>query len=850
MKITKRILAVLVLMALLVSCVLLSVSAEDNKKTFNAEGINDIEDILEYYASDEFVADNYESQAPNVTYYSGDNSEVIVDPANENNKVLKVFAGNNEYKISVDSKALIVSFNICYDASMEGQYKLNLKTLDTNGEESITYTSFFTVNAGANKFQYSVWDSELNSGEGGFVLADFEEIAPVAGAWYKVVIFFDAEEGQYSFKIIYADKDGKPVQVDSEKISLGNVACATDLSLKTYAEERGDKVLAYIDNVEIYSGTFERTPANKGFITARTFLDLDALYNAENTDLQTQVRIAKVFDDLWVSGRYTAVFVTDEALGVSQDAVVQVQNNIPAYVNSAFAKEIVRIAEAIDVESGYAARIENIAEYGYFNSVLPENEELADAPGIDAELGEKLIAARVAIENEKTACETIADDSVKLMTLMQSYDSSISDYDGYLAKLYQSVMACEKWDITYTGYIGEDNPFTIQDAASLREEFLSKYNKLDTAAGVFINEANKMKAAVELLGKAEQDMREALSAYTEAERIMTAALEIMNGINLEDENLSEQDRALYAEQKSIFEAQKATYDEQKALYDAANVIYEDEFAKLANAYLAAKEIYNGGDIDENLDEATHSELFSLFSVYTDNEDFIIAETALSDKFISVVKDAEIATYYTSKVERLREAESYLDSIRIKYSTVAEALEKYNQLKADIASQEKAAADYIAAVNEIAKAESFADRKAAVEAATALKAEGDVLGISGVNEANMALSEAAARIETENANSVTLIALVAEIGRVRDFLTRRELLARAQYAADNTDETIEGVTDAKARLAELMEAYIEEVNKMNASHTASSEKAADLIGSAVSDENVYKAVSIIKNFINK
>ena len=58
MKITKRILAVLLLAALLVSCMLLSVSAED---PFNAAGIDDIEDIMEYYDLEDYLADNYEN---------------------------------------------------------------------------------------------------------------------------------------------------------------------------------------------------------------------------------------------------------------------------------------------------------------------------------------------------------------------------------------------------------------------------------------------------------------------------------------------------------------------------------------------------------------------------------------------------------------------------------------------------------------------------------------------------------------------------------------------------------------------------------------------------------------------
>ena len=324
MKNTKRILAVLTLMALLVCCVLLSVSANEPKKTFNAEGISNIEDILEYYSAEDFVADNYESEGPDSEYYSGDKSEVVSDPVNEDNKVLKVTGENNAYKVKADTDTLVVSFNIYYDASMVGEYRLNIKTLDANGEESITYTTLFTVNAGAGKFQYSVWDSELNNGEGGFVSADFENAAAAADTWYKVVVFFNASEGNYSFKILYNDKSGKTVQAESEKISLGNVSSATDIVLKSAVKQRGEKVFMYLDNVRLYTGTFERSSANKGYVTTRTFLDLEVLYNAEETDLQTQVRIARVFEELCLSGKYTPVLEAYEDLGISPDDVVSI----------------------------------------------------------------------------------------------------------------------------------------------------------------------------------------------------------------------------------------------------------------------------------------------------------------------------------------------------------------------------------------------------------------------------------------------------------------------------------------------------------------------------------------------
>lgn len=824
MKITKRILAVLILMALLVCCVLLSVSAEGTKKTFNADGISDIEDILEYYSFEYFVADNYEGKGPDSEYYFGDKSEIAPDPIKENNSVLKVTALNNAYKIAdTDSPmdSFIVSFDICYDAAMQGEYRLNVKTLDENGVESITFTTLFSVNAADGKLQYSVWDADLNNGEGGFVLTDFEGIAPVADTWYKVVVSFNAPAKSYSFKILYENEENEPAQIASDKIFLGNVCAATELSLKSYTSHRGNEVLMYLDDVEIYLGTYERNPAKKGYVTACTLVDLEALFNSEQADLETQVRIARVFEELCLSGKHELVLDYDEAIGITPDSVSEVQSNIGKYVNLAFAKELIRIADSIDVEGGYKSRIEHFSDVNYYNGILPANEELAAAPGIDAELAEKLVSARAAIENERAAWSEIAEHSENFIEAMYSYDDTDKNYDGYLKPFYDKLCGYEKWDITYPAMVAEDESFTMAKAAARYEEFIAKYSAIATVADTFISGASEMKNA--------------LPVMTDADTKMKAALEILGGIDIEDENLSESQKALYIEQKAIYEEQKA--------------IYEEAFARVANGYFLAKTVYNSGDIHENLEEATYEELFSLLGVYIDNEDFVIQQTANSDKFVQIIKSAEIATYYTSKVERLKEAESYLADLRLLYGGVAEALEKYNELKAAIAEQEAAAVKYIESVAVIASAQTHAERKAAVEAATALKAEGDVLGFDGVSNANMLLSEAASRIEFEAANSAALITLVKEIAATREFLARRQLLGKAQYAALNSDETIEGVTDAKAALLELIDAYAAEANKMNTAHAASSEMAADLIGSAASDESVYKAASVIKDFVN-
>ena len=125
----------------------------------------------------------------------------------------------------------------------------------------------------------------------------------------------------------------------------------------------------------------------------------------------------------------------------------------------------------------------------------------------------------------------------------------------------------------------------------------------------------------------------------------------------------------------------------------------------------------------------------------------------------------------------------------------------------------------------------------------------MLGIAGVKDANIALSIASAEIDSLIKNSENLIIYVAEVRGAATLSERRAILAKAQNAADNSEDTYEGVAEAKAELESLVSAYKADVEAKNASHTVAAKNAADLAGAAAPDEDVYKAGSVIKDFVN-
>ena len=778
MKITKRILAVLLLAALLVSCLLISVSAED---PFKAEGISDVEDVMEYYDLEDYVADNYEDGTWDAESYAGTGSEVVADPANENNKVLKVTGRSDKYSKAAVTDRLVVSFDIRYDASMKGQYKVDVKMVDNLGVESLTYNTMFSVNAGAGLFQYSVWDASLNNGEGGFVVTDFAGITPVADTWYNVVVFFNAEEGSYNFKI---SADGKESWVYSESYSLGSTEKLISVELKPWrnTDSRNDTIFYYLDNVEVYSGSFERNPANKNNITAQTIIDLDALYVAEDTDFDTKIRIALVLEQLVNKYGYTPEEGTPEIEKVN--AIIA---KAPSYINRAFAEALVTAASSIDTSIGYYGRLQFVEDSAYYSDSLPANENLATAPAFseDPALVTAVVAARTVFDLERADLELVAEESTEFVKLMNTYNPDSKDYDGYLKGFYEAAIKFTKCDLTYAEEIEGVEDFGMPEAAAIFGEFVAKYTKLSESATAFITGAKMMQEALE----------------------------------------------------------------EMATSTPREPVYEEAFGKLSEGYLICDAVYNGGDIDENLDEATYAELYALFSVYLDNKDSIVEQIEACVVFLDIIKKAQTATYYTAIIEHLAAAEECIDLVREKYQGVPEALAIYNALSEAVKGVENASDAYIKAVEAVVAATTFEAKQAAIEAALALKADGDVVGIAGVKDANIALSREMTAIETIISSSALLKTLVAELENAKTFTERRALLARASVAAANAEASLEGVADAIEKYNSFVEEYNNTISAMNATHAAATEKAVDLAGAASDYAGVYKAADIIKELVD-
>lgn len=792
MKITKRVLAVLLLSALLISCLLITVSAED---TFKAKGITDIEDVLEYFDQKDYLADDFEEGVWSSEYYTKNalNSEIIADPKNTENNVLKVTgpAKDNKYALSLSEDTLVIAFDFYYDADMTGAYTVDLKTKNAEGEEDITFISFLRFDVKNGKLMNTVFDSALNNGDGAYILTDYEGFAPAVDTWHRVVILFNAEENKYSFKI---STDGEETWHTSEEYVIG-ASSFTKIELKPYLEGRTntDKISVYLDDVSIYTGTFERYPEQKSEIVDQTILDLEALYLADGADSQTKMRVADVFKKLAEYG-----YVSEK------ENVTASLSNATVYVNLAYAEEIIKRAAAIDESAGYHDRVNYINESLAYAANIPADDVLDTAPGFkdDAELAAGVKAARAAFAAEQEACDKVLQGSTAFQLKMKSYDAQNKTYE-YITTFYSEVTAIANVDYTFAGEVEGADGYTMEQAKIDYDSFLVKYNRISELVTAFVGGTDKMLGAAETLktcvpGDAEYE--DAFGALSEGYFTVLAVIDAdatVDTIEL-DAELDESTISEFTDRNKVY------FDNEDFVLEA--MVLCDEFVEIMNQAGAA-------------------------SYYTAKVEFFDQAKEIYD---SVDENGKPA-------------------LRIKAYGVVDSVAEYLALEKYISDAQKSAADYIKAVADavavIENSESaFQDKLDAIATAKSYQENGNVNGIKGVTEANADLSKYATYLEGVIADSEKLVSLIPKIKVANTFAERRALLVEAAEAAANCELSLEGVSEALTSFAEYKEAYEAEIAAMNGTHVSATVNAFVTSAAAASDTEVYTATDILTQYL--
>ena len=219
-----------------------------------------------------------------------------------------------------------------------------------------------------------------------------------------------------------------------------------------------------------------------------------------------------------------------------------------------------------------------------------------------------------------------------------------------------------------------------------------------------------------------------------------------------------------------------------------------------------------------------------------------------------VERAAFTTYYTAKKAELAACKDIIDAFGEQYAdkmaddeVVQGYIARYNAMNAAMEEDDANVQAYIAAVNAIKDAQNFNAKKSAVAAAKALKAEGDISGVPGVTDANIALSNAETEVNCLEGYSLQLINAVKDLRSAQTLGERRVLLKKAINAKDGAESTYDGVSAAKTELDAAVAQYNADVAALNSAFSGALESTATVVSAAAPVGQVVAAVGVLKKF---
>lgn len=340
MKLTKKIIVAVLALALLASCFVSAAFAVDTQDapTFSAEGITKLDDILEYYACDDYIAENFEDESDAIygdfynydLEYTGDYNYslpnryfelydcmmyydayyyihetklgVVANPTDPDDKVLSIDLGvddNAKYaRSSADGKAwtekVFFTFDVYFDESFmsNGYFDVQIKL---EGKSTNTVLKF-DYGYGDSMYNeenpditgpvvwYAPWDARTNNFSTEY--ATLEGFEPKLNTWYSVTVSFNAEDDVCSFDIV---EGGEKVAGTSYDIpGAAGISAFECMGIFTrgettswmYMEDYDNPIhaLMYLDDVEIYEGSYKRTPSEKEAIAEVTLKEIEQFY--------------------------------------------------------------------------------------------------------------------------------------------------------------------------------------------------------------------------------------------------------------------------------------------------------------------------------------------------------------------------------------------------------------------------------------------------------------------------------------------------------------------------------------------------------------------------------------------
>ncbi len=785
MKFVKKILMVVLVASVFVCGIALSSSAQAPNKTPEY-----YENVFEFGGTT-YINEDYESFVQDTAFVGN----VAPDVVFYGNAVVDTDSENKHLKISVLDDANYYRWNSDVDmpVSVISSFKIKLGDVGSNNGAQVVFN--VTMHDYFENVPVLKLDA-LDASTANIKYLSFDErnveyienvseAALVIGTWYTVDVLFNADDGNFYFAV----SDGDDV-IATANVPANESAGIDSVMISVNNGEKATESITYIDDFCLYEGKVFRNIDNNDVALAEFIVEMNEYANDASRTVDERLAMADLYNRFFPG-------YTPELSLPNYDDVVAIKANAEAYGNKALAYAFINHSfnimkqttcyDKFDYQQEVAKPFYDLFQAADINAIDGMDEIFEE--GIT--YGEKVLAAKNEYDFATREIETIKVRSAAFVYQLEiGYNPNSLDYNHMIEQRDALAAFVSKVDPAYK-YTEE----SLGDPAS-------EYETAGDALSVYAVLVSKI-----------ADIESAVANFVPK----VAAL-------------------------SKIEADSLSKD---------NPYLTVNFTELYANYNEVKNLCKGGVVHPLLDSNTYPGLIEVIAVFEEYKVYVESREAACMDFVSLVNGAANVGLYHTAVAQLDEAAKYLDNNKEysleKHIGVEDAIKLYDSLRAKLAVDFKNATDYKTAVSAINLQASYADLLAQVQTASNLKDAGAIVGIDGINEANLALIEAEKKLDVYKSFSESLISNVEKLKTATTIAERRTLIFNANAVKDKAQDAISGVTAAKTELAAQIEKYNSDVAAANAVFAGVVTDVATVSAASCPTTGLYKMLDVIKAF---
>ncbi len=760
MKMFKKLLISLLTVALVVSASCVVAFAADGDGAAITDG--DIDSLAKIYGGGIYCAEDFES-ASSILYDSdivdedGVISELVDIGGNTVAKLVGAASGNKDVAVTARPAGNIAGFVFEIRVAAGGGVLNLYASGETASGDVLSNTPIASLDFSADAESGDVGSVSIQN-FGIYELPVMEKIPGVylvKDAWYSIRLICKSANSPCTLELIQTT-DAAGGELDEPVVYTVTSANA----LKTISGAKftvagtaiADKTL-YIDDLYFYEGTsvidLAAKEAQLGAAIVKLVEKLDTAPEDEKADVVSLL-------ELFVNERgYDSV---EYGADVKYASLKLAEYYTDKYVN---------VVYSYNSGDKYVERVDKLAEIVLAYGELPEipsytAEEDAEAYELALEIEQSRAAAVVLYNAMVRDINRVAQQSQEFIDYISDKQVRSNRYD--LLKEWTEAASAYEIDPTYYANVVKADDkggeiTVLYDMTKPYEDYLHMLYKLELLG----NSCESFLEYVDIMSDPETSFVEKYNAYLKAAGI----------------------RFLDTEHTYYYEGENG-----ERVYPLRDSVVVDE--------ITGEEIEVKGAI----------------SVYSELALWVQSVEKTCENFIAAISDAKNATNVSALNLALAKAERYDmsggDSTKIAlemtYPGVIEAIDDYNELYDRRTNEEIIAQRFVEAVDVLRAAKDKAAIALAMQNAKAVLPEGILDGYDGYSDALAYYLEVEANSVYNESTAKTFIALVNSIATATDYAQKYDIMKAAKALIPELDESIAGVSMAKAVLIASIQSY--------------------------------------------